>query len=289
MRKTKMKKENLTAEEKLLKYGDIDSEPRYERLDSSMLHADLPYQNVFDPKIVNKIVNGFKKSLLRPLEVSFRDGQYNVIDGKHRLLGIKELENKTGEKIPVPCWVHYGLTAEGECKLFVDLENEKRTIGSMELYKAAYEANDDYTVNFVDTIRKIGFIFDFSSSSKNGRIHMTSTPASILDSLGQEDFERFLTLLYNTWNGNKDFLSQKFLKGMSDFYKNYKDDIDDKLFVKRLSILSKNDVELALARNLGNDKTIVIANCIFNKYNKHKKTYPNNVLEPKGYFYMFKN
>lgn len=281
-----MKKENLSKEEMLIKYGDIESEPRYERLDSSMLHADLPYQNVFDQSIVDKIVNEFKKSLLRPLEVSYRDGQYNVIDGKHRLTGIKELEKLTGVKIPVPCWVHYGLTAEGECKLFVDLENEKRTIGSMELYKAAYEANDDYTVNFVDTIRKVGFIFDFCSTSKNGRIHMTTTPSKILDKLGQIDFERFLTLLYNTWNGDKDFLSQRFMNGFCDFYENYKKEIDDKLFVKRLCLLTKDEIELALAMNIKNDKSRVVANSIFNKYNRNKKKYQNNLLEEKKYFFM---
>lgn len=281
-----MKKENLSKEEMLFKYGDIESEPRYERLDSSMLHADLPYQNVFDQSIVDKIVNEFKKSLLRPLEVSYRDGQYNVIDGKHRLTGIKELEKLTGVKIPVPCWVHYGLTAEGECKLFVDLENEKRTIGSMELYKAAYEANDDYTVNFVDTIRKVGFIFDFCSTSKNGRIHMTTTPSKILDKLGQVDFERFLTLLYNTWNGDKDFLSQRFMNGFCDFYENYKNEIDDKLFVKRLCLLTKDEIELALAMNIKNDKSKVVANSIFNKYNRNKKKYQNNLLEEKKYFFM---
>lgn len=281
-----MKKENLSKEEMLIKYGDIESEPRYERLDSSMLHADLPYQNVFDQSIVDKIVNEFKKSLLRPLEVSYRDGQYNVIDGKHRLTGIKELEKLTGVKIPVPCWVHYGLTAEGECKLFVDLENEKRTIGSMELYKAAYEANDDYTINFVNTIRKVGFIFDFCSTSKNGRIHMTTTPSKILDKLGQVDFERFLMLLYNTWNGDKDFLSQRFMNGFCDFYENYKNEIDDKLFVKRLCLLTKDEVELALAMNIKNDKSKVIANSIFNKYNRNKKKYQNNLLEEKKYFFM---
>lgn len=281
-----MKKENLSKEEMLIKYGDIESEPRYERLDSSMLHADLPYQNVFDQSIVDKIVNEFKKSLLRPLEVSYRDGQYNVIDGKHRLTGIKELEKLTGVKIPVPCWVHYGLTAEGECKLFVDLENEKRTIGSMELYKAAYEANDDYTVNFVDTIRKVGFIFDFCSTSKNGRIHMTTTPSKILDKLGQVDFVRFLMLLYNTWNGDKEFLSQRFMNGFCDFYENYKNEIDDKLFVKRLSLLTKDEIELALAMNIKNDKSKVIANSIFNKYNRNKKKYQNNLLEEKKYFFM---
>lgn len=281
-----MKKENLSKEEMLLKYGDIESEPRYERLDSSMLHADLPYQNVFDQSIVDKIVTEFKKYLLRPLEVSYRDGQYNVIDGKHRLTGIKELERLTGVKIPVPCWVHYGLTAEGECKLFVDLENEKRTIGSMELYKAAYEANDDYTVNFVDTIRKVGFIFDFSSNSKNGRIHMTTTPSKILDKLGQVDFERFLTLLYITWNGDKDFLSQRFMNGFCNFYDNYRNEINDKLFVKRLCLLTKDEIELALAMNIKNDKTKIIANLIFNKYNRNKKMYKTNLLEENKYFFM---
>ena len=281
-----MKKENLSKEELFKKYGDIESEPRYERLDSSMLHADLPYQNVFDQSVVDKIVNKFKKSLLRPLEVSYRDGQYNVIDGKHRLTGIKELEKLTGVKIPVPCWVHYGLTAEGECNLFVDLENEKRTIGSMELYKAAYEANDDYTVNFVDSIRKVGFIFDFCSTSKNGRIHMTTTPSKILDKLGQIDFERFLTLLYNTWNGDKDFLSQRFMNGFCNFYENYRNEIDDKLFVKRLCLLTKDEIELSLAINIKNDKSKVIANLIFNKYNRNKKMYKTNLLEEKKYFFM---
>ena len=118
---------------------------------------------------------------------------------------------------------------------------------------------------------------------------MTSTPVSILDELGQEDFERFLSLLYNTWNGNKDFLSRNFLKGMCDFYKNYKDEIDDKLFEKRLYLLTKRDLELSLALNPRNDKTLVIANCIFNKYNKNKKMYSNNILESKNYFYMLKN
>ena len=92
------------------KYGNTESEPRYEKLDSSMLHADLPYQNVFDIDRVQLIIDTFTKELLQPLEVSYRDGQYNVIDGKHRLTAIKEIEKLTGIKIPVPCWVHYGLS-----------------------------------------------------------------------------------------------------------------------------------------------------------------------------------
>lgn len=115
---------------------------------------------------------------------------------------------------------------------------------------------------------------------------MTSTPSKILDKLGQVDFERFLTLLYNTWNGDKDFLSQRFMNGFCDFYENYKNEIDDKLFVKRLCLLTKDEVELALAMNIKNDKSKVIANSIFNKYNRNKKKYQNNLLEEKKYFFM---
>ena len=206
------------------KYESTDFEPRYERLDSSMLHADLPYQNVFDKDRVQLIIDTFTRQLLQPLEVSYRDGQYNVIDGKHRLSAIKEIEKTTGIKIPVPCWVHYGLTKEEECELFVKLVKNRRKVSAMEIYKAAYEAGNEFTVNFVNTIRKVGFIFDFEDSKKNGRIHMTATPHKIFKELGIEKFEDYLNILYLTWNGDKDFLGKDFMNGFYWFiimYKNF--------------------------------------------------------------------
>lgn len=272
--------------ETIKKYQNTESEPRYEKLDSSMLHADLKYQNVFNPKIVKKIILEFDKKLLQPLEVSYRDGQYNVVDGKHRLTAIKEIESKTGIKIPVPCWVHYGLTEEEECNLFVELVKKRRKISSMELYKAAYESGDEFTVNFVETIRKVGFIFDFEGTSKNGRIHMTSTPSSIFEDLGQKRFEKYLTLLYKTWNGNKDFLGRDFMNGLHAFFNAYENDIEEKLFVKRLSIMKKDDISSFVYKQNRKDTWKVMALAIFQKYNRNKKLYPTNRLEEKSYFYM---
>lgn len=260
-------------------------EPRNEILDSSMLHADLPYQNVFDKERVQLIIDTFTKKLLQPLEVSYRDGQYNVIDGKHRLSAIKEIEKITGTKLPVPCWVHYGLTEQEECQLFVDLVKKKRKVSSMEIYKAAYNAGNEFTVNFVNVIRKVGFIFDFEDKPKNGRIHMTSTPHRIFKELGVVEFENFLTYLYEIWNGDKDFLGRDFMSGFYLFYKSYKKDINLKLCKKRLSLLTKSDFSNA-ASNRKKDKSKAIAVCIFQKYNKNLRTYPNNLLEEKSYFYM---
>lgn len=272
--------------ENMKKYENVGSEPRYEKLDSSMLHADLTYQNVFDTDRVQLIIDTFTKELLQPLEVSYRDGQYNVIDGKHRLTAIKEIEKLTGIKIPVPCWVHYGLTENGECDLFVKLVKNRRKISAMEIYKAAYEAGNEFTVNFVNVIRKVGFIFDFEGSAKNGRIHITATPRKIYKEVGIEKFEDFLTIIYSTWNGNKDFLSRDFMNGFYEFYKAYRNEIDINLFIKRLSILTKEEVDFYISNCNRKDKAKNIANKIFQKYNKNRRLYSNNLLEEKGFFFM---
>lgn len=261
-------------------------EPIYEKISSDMLYADLPYQKVFDSKIVDRIKKNFDTELLQPLEVSYRDGRNNVVDGKHRLTAIREIENETGIKLMIPCYVHFGLTAEEECKMFKDLVENKRNVSRMELYRAAYEAKDNFTVSFVNTIRKAGFVFDFESRKKNGRIHMTATPANIYINLGQKDFERYLKLFNKTWLGNKHFISMNFMNGLYLFFVSYKDEIDDNIFIERLSKLSENEVDAALSENPRKDKTKTIANAIFRKYNKDKRMRKSNILEEKGYFYM---
>lgn len=268
------------------KQENLESEPRYEKLNSSMLHADLPYQNVFDIERVQLIIDTFTRELLQPLEVSYRNEQYNVIDGKHRLTAIKEIEKITGSKIPVPCWVHRGLTEKEECDLFVQLVKNRRKVSSMEIYKAAYEAGNEFTVNFIDIIRKVGFIFDFEDTPKNGRIHMTTTPHKIFKELGEERFKDFLSILYSTWNGNKDFLGRDFMNGFYIFYKTYRNNIDTKLFIKRLSILTKEEMDFYVNTCQRKDKIKNIANKIFQKYNKNKRLYSNNLLTEKGFFFM---
>ena len=63
--------------------------------------------------------------------------------------------------------------------------------------------------------------------------------------------------------------------------KKKQDEIDEDLFVKRVSLLSDFSVN-----SRGEKKVKDIANLIFNKYNKNKKKYQNNLLEEKKYFFM---
>ncbi len=64
--------------------------------------------------------------------------------------------------------------------------------------------------------------------------------------------------------------------------KKKQDEIDEDLFVKRVSLLSDFSVN-----SRGEKKVKDIANLIFNKYNKNKKKYQNNLLEEKKYFSWF--
>lgn len=266
-------------------HNDTEKFTRMERLRSDQLHADLPFQKVFNNEIVDLIDYTFDENALQALDVSFRDGKYNVIDGKHRLSGIRRYEIRTGSKVDIPALVRYGLTKDEECELFEKLAKQRRKVEAMELLESAYARNNQFTVDFVDTIRKVGFLFDFDKHERNGRIHLTRTPIKIYKDLGKEEFEKFLSLFYDTWNGDKRFIKEDFLKGLYEFYTYYKNDIEFKLFSERLSILTPT--EFNSINSKGDKKTRDIANLIFNKYNKNQKMRKKNVLEEKKYFCMY--
>ncbi len=262
-------------------YNDTEKFTRMERLTSDQLHADLPFQKVFNAEIVDLINYTFDENVLQALDVSFRDGRYNVVDGKHRLSGIRKYEERTGNKIEIPALVRYGLTEKDECELFEKLAKQRRKITAMEILESAYSRGNEFTVGLVDGIRSTGLLFDFDTKRRNGYIHLTRTPVNVYKALDKKEFERFFSLFYRTWNGNKDFIHEDFLKGLFEFYTYYKDDIDDELFIKRLSYLTDFKVIAT-----GDKKKKEIAKLIFQKYNKNKRLYSNNRLEEKKYFEM---
>lgn len=76
------------------------------------------------------------------------------------------------------------------------------------------------------------------------------------------------------------------MNGFYAFYKAYRNEIHVTLFVKRLSILTKEEIDIYVSNSKRKDKTKNIANKIFQKYNKNRRLYPNNLLEEKGFFFM---
>lgn len=92
-------------------HNDTEKFTRMERLRSDQLHADLPFQKVFNNEIVDLIDYTFDENALQALDASFRDGRYNVFDGKHRLSGIRRYEARTD-------WVVGSFDVFGKVKIF---------------------------------------------------------------------------------------------------------------------------------------------------------------------------
>ena len=89
----------------------------------SIIRVD-DYQRVLRESNVKKIVSGFDPIGLQHLSISFRDGEYYVFDGQHRLEALKRLGIEE-----VECIIHYGMSYEDEAKAW-DYFNKQITVAS---------------------------------------------------------------------------------------------------------------------------------------------------------------
>lgn len=242
---------------------------KMERVDINVLHTHLYFQNDPNPTRVSQIVENFDWNLLQPLDVSFRDGKYNVIDGQNRLYATLEKFKDSNKTITVPCLVRYGLSESDEMTLFVNLAQLRRKVKPIEIYQALYGAKNKFIVDMVDTIRNVGFVFDFKDTKSAGRITAVKTIHTIYGELGNNDFEKYLRLIYLTWNGDSRSLQQDMLKGMFEFYKCFVVNIDEKTFVKRLGKLTAEEIGRLGGRNV--NRVNGIAYSIMEQYNKGAK------------------
>jgi hypothetical protein len=242
---------------------------RIERIDVTKLHAQLYFQNPPNEARVNAIVDNFDWNLFQPLDVSFRDDKYNVVDGQNRLYAVLKKFKNSGKIINVPCLTRYGLTESEEMELFVDLAQMRRKVQPIEIYKALYGSGNQLIVDMVDITRKVGFLFDFKNSKANGRITAVKTLHNIYNQLGKTDYEKFLRLLYLTWNGETRSLQQEMLLGLFEFYKVYVLDIDEKTFINRLGKMSADEIYRLGGRN--SKRVMGIAYTILEQYNKGAK------------------
>lgn len=242
---------------------------KMERVDVSKLHAQLYFQNPPSDTRVNAIVENFDWNLLQPLDVSFRDGRYNVVDGQNRLYAVLKKFKEANKIINVPCLVRYGLTESEEMELFVDLAQMRRKVQPIEIYKALYGSGNALIIDMVNITRSVGFVFDFKNSKANGRITAVKTLHNIYSQLGKDDYEKFLRLLYLTWNGESKSLQQDMLLGLFEFFKVYMLDIDEQTFIKRLSKMSADEIHRLGGRNV--KRIQGISYTIMEQYNKSAK------------------
>jgi len=247
-----------------------NSKQHMEYIYMNNLHSNLYYQNEPSKENVKKIVDRFHPIALDPLVVSRRDNRNNVVDGQTRLCAAKQVYENSKYPIKISCRVIEGLT-EIEENLLFDILAGRRTVGIEEKTKAKYGAKDENTVNMVDLINESGLVFDFGSGKAQGRIKAIKTIEEIYSKLDTYDFKAYLKLLKDTWEGNTDSLKRFMLYGLFEFYNKFKDKIDNKTFVKKLSRYAPNDIEKMGKSDLSASGNTGYAKALVKLYNKGLK------------------
>lgn len=238
------------------------------KLDMNMLHTGLYFQKEPKAKRVQQIVSDFDWERVQPLDVSYRDGKYNVVDGQHRLFAIRKKFADSINPVLIPCCVRTGLTEEGEIQLFRDL-TKRRSIDNLELYKADYGCRVEKVVKMVDIAIAQGFVIDFTNSKGKNKLSVLNTLALIYTDLGEEYYGQLLKLVKDTWDGDVISLQKDFLLGVLEFFKIYKFDYDRSKFIKQLSNHSPKDIKRDGETDRLSGKAIGCAKSIFIRYN-HK-------------------
>ena len=249
------------------------TQPQMIKLSTSLLTSKMSYQRSLDYNFIKKNIANYDQNKVRPVVVSYRNGRYNVIDGQHTVAIVKG--HNGGKDCEVLCQVLYGLTLEQEAKLYSEQYKDKHRLTSAERWKGCEIARDERTLNILNAVHKAGIDMNYEHiTSGDNRIVCFNTIAKSYDKLGAKQFVRMLTLIKNTYHGDRDSFSKRMIDGMTEFMMLYSKDFSDKVFVDKLRRTTPiKIIEEAMTDKLSPNNAIKVAKVIFKYYNARQKNY----------------
>lgn len=194
-----------------------------EVLSCKILHAKLKCQKTPKETDVRELASSWEDKLCDPIHVSYRDGQYGIVEGQKRKLA-KMMVDSEGT---IVCHIYRDMTEQDEYQLFSQLNNCKRTYGTNEDYEARSQFDSKWKY-VIECVEKSGFSIVYSGGAKENVLVCAATIEEIYDEIGDVNFADILCLLKNICNGCKYSLQATFLKGFVKFYSIYKSSIVDK-------------------------------------------------------------
>lgn len=211
-------------------------------------------QRGINKRLAEKIAKDFDPNLFSPIIVSYRDGKWYVIDGQHRLYGVKK---RFGDDYLVDCKVIRGLTQQEEAGLFVKLNTSSRRLQYADVAKGLYYANDETMTDIFDICKSHGVelgIDDDKHSSADGRITAIKAIVDTYNKIGAKQTDRLVKLLNDTWDGKSSAFKQEMIKATGVILSLYSKELDDERFVKKFSKIDPREL-ISVARNDDATKT----------------------------------
>lgn len=135
----------------------LGSPPTLEWRGVGELLIDTTYQREIDTSasqaLIRKIAQFWDWGLCQPLAVSRRpDGRLTIVDGQHRASAAK----KRGDIPHLPCVITSYPNAGDEAAAFVALNQMRRPLSALDLFKAAVAAEDTEALLILDHMKRAG-------------------------------------------------------------------------------------------------------------------------------------
>lgn len=239
----------------------------YMRISTKDMFPHPIAQREFIPEHAHKIAKDFSWDRYSPVDVSFRDGRYWVIDGQHRIAAIRE---RFGGDCVILARVRRGMTIVDEAMFFVNQDKGRKTIKYNDKISVKYRIGDEDVVDAVRCAALAGWRMDeFSKTYSKGRLTAHATIMKLYKRIDREQFIDLLKVLYEAWDGDPRGACREILNGMERFYKMYWGEFDGKILAKKLSKLSPEAIvrDGRSANIRSNENGLPFARAILRQYN----------------------
>lgn len=228
---------------------------------------------------VEKIVANFRPELLDPPFLSFRDGSYFIVDGRHRQEALTAMEK---EKLPVMCQVVEGLNYQQEARLFAERNSAKNrlVVDQDSLLRAMIESTDKWSIAFHDTVHSVGLIFPYEDGGHHDNpkaLRAIKTAQKIARLFGFEHLKGVLTIMRDSWEEGSKNYDQRMLNGMSLFVRRHASVFDRDRLITRMGATNYEVLHSAASmyqtsRNISSTEGMVRAiEACYNKYLKDQE------------------
>ncbi len=210
-------------------------------INTGALISGLPYQRPVQENMLKKLMREWDPGLLDPLVVSYREGNFYLVDGQHRVI---VLRRRNGRDVVVPCKLYRGLTYQKEAELCYKLDKSKENLSMAQSINALLESGTDPELMEIRRLlNACGFSWTLDQRIPGDyEIATTSAVIRAYRLLGGSSFERMFRLMADAWHGAPSTLRAGFISGMALFLKTYEAEIKDYTAIKRLSTIDPEEV-----------------------------------------------
>ena len=241
-------------------------------ISTAKLTSGQSYQRPVEMADVDSLIAKWKNHLITPIVVSFRDGNFYVVDGQHRIAAMRKMAG--GGDVTVPCIIYTGLTYEQEAELYYLLDASKGKLRLSHETKDLLESGSDAEIiDIKQRVEDAGFIWALDKASTVPfEIVAVRAVINAYHLLGGATFSRMLVLMAGTWHGTPTSLKACMFSGMALFLKTYETELSDHAFIKRMSAVDPEEIIRRGKADFSTNKAALrFARVILEKFNGHQR------------------